>query len=209
MAKGSRSRTMVPDELVPAAVRLLMRYGPTAVMAAHWRDPDDVSPNAARNPKEVGGYRAYDPLRWSRRRHGDASSITDLHIHAADRLRLAADMARLGALPGAVWAGAATPTPADRYSPSTGLPGPARAMLRADREYRRAMSILIPSEQEIIVAVVLENVSIAAWTRWRRYLGDQTLPQTETYKLVGALDKLVAHYDTEIKEDMAMGRVEL
>jgi hypothetical protein len=207
MAKGGRPA--VPDELVPAAIRMLMTYGPTAVMEAHWRDPDDTTPNAARNAREVRGFRSYDPLRWSRRRHGDASSITELHIHAADRLRHAADVARLGGLPGPLPGWGATPTQAGRYSPSTGFPAAARAMLRADREYRRAMSILIPSEQEIIVVVVLRNVSIAAWTRLRRYLGDRTLPQTETAKLVGALDKLVDHYDTEIKEDMAFGRVEV
>jgi hypothetical protein len=203
----ARKPTEVPDELIPAAIRMLMTYGPTAVMRAEWRDPDDVTPNAARNAKEIRGFRVFDPLRWSRRRHGDASSITELHIHAADRLRLAADMARLGGLPGPLpGVGAPLPHPG-RYSPSTGFPAAATKMFRADREYRRAMSILLPSEQSIIVAVVLENVSIAAWTRYRRHVGEQTSPQTETHRLVGALDKLVAHYDTEIKEDVAHGRV--
>jgi hypothetical protein len=198
----------VPDDMVPAAIRVLMTYGPTAIMEATWRDPDDDHPDARRHARDVRGFRAFDPLRWSRRRHGDASSITELHVHAADRLRLAADLARLGGFSGRVWVGAGGSTHPDHYSPSTGFPGPALAMVRASRDLRRAMGVLLPHEQEIIVAVVLDNVSVTAWTRLRRGEGYQTSPQSETRRLVGALDKLVAHYDTEIKEDMAMGRVE-
>jgi hypothetical protein len=201
-------RPFVPDELVPAAVRLLMRYGPTAVMAAYWRDPDDMTPGAARTAREIKGFRAFDPLRWSRNRHGDASSITELHIHAADRLRRASDMARIGGLPGTPWAGDAPHTRSDRFRPSSGPTAQALAMSKAHRDYRRAMSILLPHEQELVVVIVLENISVTAWTRYRRLTGQSASPQTETHKLVGALDKLVAHYDTEIKEDMAHGRVE-
>jgi hypothetical protein len=207
---GHRSRPVeVPGELIPAAIRLLMRYGPTAVMRAEWRDPEDVRPNATRSAREIRAFRTFDPLRWSRRRHGDASSITELHIHAADRLRRASDMARIGGLPGPPWAGDAPHTRSDRFRPSSGLPVSAMAMSRADREYRRAMSILLPYEREVVIVIVLGNAPVTAWTRWRRSIGKSTSTQSETYVLVGALDKLVAHFDTEIHEDMALGRVEV
>ena len=206
MARGRRAT--VPDELVPAAIRLLMTHGPTALMQTEWRDPDDDRPNAAHTARSVRGYRAFDPLRWSRRRHGDASSFSELHVHAADRLRLSADAARLGGLPGTVWAGAAPPTGQSRYGPSSGLTAGAQAAFRANRDYHRAMSIMTLYERELLSAVILENVSVAAWTRYRKLFKESTSQSAETRKLVVALDKLVEHYDTEIKEDMALGRVE-
>lgn len=205
----ARRRVETPaDRPMPAAARLLMTHGPTAVMEAEWRDPDDDRPDAKRNPRSVRGHRAYDPLRWSRRRHGDASTITEMHIHAADRLRLAFDVASLGGLPGAIWAGAAIHTPPSRYLPSSGPTASAMAMSRAHREFRRALAIFLNGERRIIASVVLEGKSVSAWTRDQKALGEVTNTHIEGRKLVGALDKLVGHYDTEIKEDMAMGRVE-
>lgn len=204
----ARRKPDISDDDLPVAFRALMSYGPTAVMRATWRDPEDTRPNAARNPREVKGHRAFDPLRWSRRRHGDASSFSDLHIFAADRLRLVADMARLGGLPGTVWAGAATPTQPSRYGPSTGFSEGAKAMAKAHTEYHRVMSILSPHEYAVVVGVVLDNVSISEWTRHRISMRFHTSPQIETRCLVAALDKLVEYYDTEIREDMALGRVE-
>lgn len=193
---------------LPATARLLMTHGPTAVMEAEWRDPEDVQPDARRHSRTIRGHRAYDPLRWSRRRHGDASSITELHVHAADRLRRAYDLAALGGLPGVVWLRGAIPHQT-HYQPLSGPRIASLAMLRAHREFRRAMAIFVlRHELFLIAAVVLENTSISAWTRFLKASGKPSAPQAETKRLVAALDKLVQHYDTEIKEDMAMGRVE-
>ena len=199
---------MVPDDLVPAAIRTLMKYGPSAVMEAEWRDPDDSRPDARRHAREVKGHRVYDPLRWSRRRHKDASAFTEMHIHAADRLRRAYDVARLGGLPGTVWAGGATPTRQGRFQPQSGFPQSALAMAQAHREFRRVMTIFSAQERSVVVGVVLELLPISTWTRYIKMSGVATTVAKETQKLVRALDKLTSYFDAEIKEDMALGRVE-
>jgi hypothetical protein len=72
-----------------------LKEGPTAVMKTAWADPDDVSPTH-RYAREIRGWRTHCPLRAALRRHGSASSITERHIWAADKLRLLHDVAAYG-----------------------------------------------------------------------------------------------------------------
>jgi hypothetical protein len=66
------------------------------VMPGTWRDPDDVSPSAARTARMVKGWLSYCPLRRMQQRFGVVSGITAEHIAAADHLRRLYDAATLG-----------------------------------------------------------------------------------------------------------------
>jgi hypothetical protein len=189
--------------LMPAPGRLEARQGPLAVMQASWRDPDDRTPTAARTAREIAGYRAYCPLRWMLRRHGAASAVTERHVYAADRLRFTFDVAGLG------MSGVREllPVTALVYGPRD---GPGRAALwqtRALREFRRAMACEPLEDRPLIGAVVLRNHSVAAWCAEQGRAGVKPQPKTEMRRLVVCLDRLEAHYASEIDDDLACGRL--
>jgi hypothetical protein len=54
-------------------------------MRAEWSDPEDLRPNV-RSRRTISAHRAYCPLRWCLRRHGERSVITLVHVATADRL---------------------------------------------------------------------------------------------------------------------------
>jgi hypothetical protein len=204
MKKRRTRPVLVPDELIPAANRLLLSHGPIAVMQADWRDPTDTTPTAARQARTIRGFRAYDPLRRIRARHGDRSQITEEHVVAADRLRRAYDQGRLGGLPGPSWLGGIQHGEHKFQSPRSGPTAQAMAMWRADREFRRAWAMFDDLGRAMLYTIVLKNLSVTYWTRSRR-LHEQTTPQREMARLVGSLNRLVEHFDTEVREDIQAG----
>ena len=193
-----RPRALRIDLTGPPAVRQRHREGgPTAVMRSEWRDPDDIKPDARHKPREIDGYRTYCPLRRMARQTG--SQITLRHIAAADALRLAVDLAVIGAQ-------------GDReqfiralYGP---VSGPGKAAMRqtaAIREAERALRQILPGYRALLTEIVLFNRSLAAWCAM---VNPARNPQIEMGRLLGILDQLAAHYASEIDRALARGNVE-
>lgn len=165
-------------------------------MPAVWRDPEDITPGARRTPKEIVGWRTYCPLR---RMSGHPNSgITAQHIMAADRLREQVDLATLGY-------SAARPlifiahAPASRY----GL-GPKEVdQMRAVREVRRVVKLFTIPDLDIIQSVLLANWSLRQWVAHPACRSKSSA--TEKRKLLLILDRLVAHFDSDIEDELARG----
>jgi hypothetical protein len=189
------------DPLGPAAVRQAARDGPTAVLAMSWRDPDDLRPTAARSARHIVGFRAFCPLRYMVRRHGGAADITERHILAADRLRHAADITAYG------FTGEREllPINAIAYGPRSQPAVDFLVRSRARAELLRALALFDAADRALLTAVLLLNRSIAAWVRDRD--GDAASPLRERQRLIGILDRLVAHFASEIDDDLSRGRV--
>lgn len=188
-------RRRAPDPEGPAAVRQLARAGPTAVMRASWRDPDDVRPNAARRAREITGYRTYCPLRRMLRQKG--TQVTERHVIAADMLRAQVDLAVIGR-------GARELLGLQRgFGPISGPSINAMLQLRAAIQAQRALARLGPSARVMLTEIVLFNRSIYAWCAARAGLD----AKIETGKLLGILDILADHYAAEIDEALSRGRV--
>jgi hypothetical protein len=191
------------DPLGPPAVRQHVREGPTSVMRASWRDPDDLRPTAARSAREIAGFRSFCPLRWMLRRHGGATAITERHILAADRLRAAADITAYG------FTGEREllPINAIAYGPRTQPAADFMVRSRARAELLRAIALFRADDRLLLVAVVLLNRSITAWVTEMRAAGGIGEPEVEMRRLIAVLDRLVEHYAAEIDDDLARGRV--
>ena len=163
-------------------------------MRAVWRDPDDVVPGARRAPREIAGWRRFDPLR--RMLVHPASGITAQHVMAADMLRELVDLATMG-------------YSADRplifveqtTEPRFGLGPAALAQLRAARAVKRVIKLFPPPQLEMIQTVVLRNVTVRAWAM--AVGGNQAV---EKGRLLNVLDILVQHFTAEIDDDLARGR---
>lgn len=196
----SAARAVAPlqrfDPAGPPEVRQRARGGPTAVLRARWTDPDDIRPNAARHAKEVTGYRVYDPLRWNLTRHGAASRITVEHVLAADRLRRAVDVAAYGCTGPRDEASVLGVT----YGPRSGPSAAAQEQARAWRDVQRAMATFTPDERYLLTFVVLFTRTVAQWCIARREGGFVANPAAEMAKLVGCLDRLVQHYESEVEQ---------
>jgi hypothetical protein len=174
-----------------------------AVMRTEWVDPDDIKPTAAKTARKITGYRAYCPLRRMMALPG--SDITAAHIMAADKLREAWDIGRLGMTPGREPAAlfvALVPQP--RTGPGAGDLKQAKAA----REVHRAMLLFGLPAQALIVCVILQNQSLRAWCQgFEGVSGGLTLnPKTEKQKLMVILDRLAEHFDAEIDNEVARGR---
>jgi hypothetical protein len=169
---------------------------PRHAMRAEWVDPSDIKPNASRVPRKIRGWRTYCPLR--RMSGHPASGITDRHIMAADRLREAVDLATLG------YSSERPLIHVAQYPlPRWGMSRSAVEQMRAVRDIARVGWIFGPAALALIDAVLLRNMSLREWTQ--RF--DPPLhPAGEKRKLLAVLDRLVEHYDTEIKDDMAHDR---
>lgn len=180
----------------PPEVRQLARSGPTAVLRARWTDPDDIRPNAARQAREIVGFRVFDPLRRTRKRHGDASSITMEHVLAADELRRAVDIATYGC----TGHRDETSVLSVAYGPRSGPSAVAHEQTEAWRKVQRAMAMYKPDERYLLTFIVLFNRPVAQWCIARREGGFIADPDAEMQKLVGCLDKLVEHYKSEVEK---------
>jgi hypothetical protein len=85
--KATSTLPPLPSTAEPETVRLMHRNagGPTGVMKANWRDPDDLNVHR-RMAREISGWRSYCPLRRLMEQ-GRSSAISAEHILAADMLR--------------------------------------------------------------------------------------------------------------------------
>jgi hypothetical protein len=170
-------------------------------MRTEWRDPDDITPSAARTAKTITGYRTYCPLRRYLQRHGSAGAFTERHILAADELRRLADAVVIGfgVQRDLVAIQAIT------YGPRSGPSVAALKQARAWPTYRRAMMPFNRVQRELIAHCLLLNWSIARWTARQRESGLLTDPKMETGKLIAVLDVLAEHFSAEIKRDLERG----
>jgi hypothetical protein len=182
-----RSRIAQVDPLGPASVRISAAQGQTAVMRTHWRDPDDVRPNASRRPREVTGYRTYCPLRRMARLKG--SQISEAHIAAADAFRLMWDIATIGL----------TGERSDvrgTYGPSAGPSINAVLQAGASSEAMRVLRRFVPPQLLMLEVIVLRNRSLQAWcTERSAEIGRSINPEVEMGRLLAVLDVLADQYD--------------
>lgn len=189
-----RVRATPTDAQGPARVRQLQQ-GRGAVMRASWRDPDDLRPNA-RRAREITGWRTFCPLRRMALARG--SQIDEQHIVAADLFRLTYDRATIGEsgttmMP--IGSGIAGP----RSGPAAG----ALAGVAAARDVQRVKRRFPETQWLMLVFVVLQNRTLAAWCG----LLQDTNPQVEMGRLLSALEMLVEHYRFEVDLTLAADRL--
>jgi hypothetical protein len=183
----------LPSLQPPPEAQLANRYA----MRGEWRDPDDTTPTAARVARTVVGYRGYDPLRKCRRRHGDASSVTERHIVAADILRGLADGAAIGfTAPRDL----SLPVQAVTYRPSLGPTRTAERQTRCWRRFVKAMAVFTRAQRELLTLAVLLNTSVHRIAAARGLQAPILMGQ-----LVACLDMLAQHLAAEVDEAMARG----
>jgi hypothetical protein len=61
------------------------------------------------------------------------------------------------------------------------------------------MAMYNADERLLMTAIVLQNRAVAEWCKMRRDEGIPVNPTTEMSRLVGCLDLLVAHYQSEVE----------
>ena len=163
-------------------------------MLSTWRDPDDITPGARRTPREITGFRSYDPLR-KLMMHPN-SNVSVAHVMAADKLREAVDIAALG------YSGERPLIyVAHQPQPRWGMSKPDIARTAADRIVRRVLRIFPATQIHMIEVVILRNVTVAVWAR-----AHKTNQQIEMGRLLSILDRLVQYFESEIDDDLATGR---
>jgi hypothetical protein len=188
----------------PPPVRIRQKDGATAVLRDEWRDPTDTAPNAARSARTVTGYRSFDPLR-KMARNGAGTSITAEHIAAADMLRKAAEVGGMGYAPAFT---EAMPVQAITYGPRGSPPRRCLAQTRAIRSFARAMELFpVPWQRRMIVAILLQNHTIARWTQGEIERGQRCNTHHEMGKLLCLLDLLAEHFKTDIEEAERRGHL--
>jgi hypothetical protein len=180
-----------------------VRIANASVMASSWIDPEDDRPNASRTAREVAGHRAFCPLRWCIRRHGERSQITAKHVLATDHLRRLADAVLYG------FNGNRNPF---LYTdmlprPLLGPPQPALRRARCWRPFVRAMALFTQAQRRLLTAIVLLNRSVSAWCEELAAEGRRVLQRVEMQKLVICLDALAEHFDGEIQSDLDRGAI--
>jgi hypothetical protein len=166
-------------------------------MRATWRDPDDITPGARRTPREIHGWRSYDPLR--RMLAFATSGVTHAHIAAADKLREQVDLATMGY-------SAARPLIYVEQQPQPRHGGGAAAVsqVRAARAVRRVIALFSRQQLRMIEAIVLGNMTLRAWTR--SLPGQPASQPVEKGKLLAILDVLAQHFASEIRDEIARGK---
>jgi hypothetical protein len=170
---------------------------PRHAMHASWRDPDDITPGARRAPREIHGWRRYDPLR-KMTAHPN-SGVTEAHILAADKLRELVDIATLGYSAERPLIFVTQTISGPRFGMSAGEV----ARVKAGRAVKRVIALFPAMQLEMIQAIILRNVTVRAWT--------EALPQpasqaTEKGRLLTILDLLVQHFGSEVADDLRSGR---
>jgi hypothetical protein len=134
----------------------------------------------------------------------NGTQVTTQHIMAADMLRQAADASRYG------FSRArddGMPITAVNYRP---MPGPSIrsiAQAKAARVFQRAMAMFpCPGQQRLIQAVLLDNNTLAAWCASEEERRGHTVNrQIEMGRLLGVLDALAAHFETDIDQALDRG----
>jgi hypothetical protein len=183
----SASRMLPADVLGPPRVQ--QTHGKT--MRASWRDPDDFRPNA-RKGREISGWIAFDPLRLLAR--DPSSGVTDDHIRAADYLRLQAEIAMLGMAA----RDNILPIGAIVHLPKLGPAPAAVRSARASSELIRVIRRFSTEAWLMVQVIVLWNRTLTQWCHDR-----ERSIQTETGRLLAALDLLAEHFGTEIEKARA------
>ena len=186
-----RTRKQPSPDLDPQAPPEIRQRNAT-VLRTKWRDPDDMRPNV-RCAREITGYRAMCPLRQIQHRCGAASSITEVHILAADPLRAQADAVAIG------FSGNRPLLPIQRlrYGPLT---GPSTAAIRSVKAWPAllaALRLFDAEQRRLLTWVVLLNKSVAAWCAGLREQGRTITASREMHRLVEILDLLADHYGIE------------
>ena len=148
----------------------------------------------------VSGWRGYCPIR--KMRGNPANQITEAHVHAADMLREAADLA---------WLGYSGERPmlyvAMTAQPRAGMSKADMARNKALRDLGRAIRIFTREQRELIASVILRNESLNSWCRRKtEETGARYDPLAEKHRLLLILDMLAAHFDSEIEDDQRNGR---
>jgi hypothetical protein len=145
----------------------------------------------------VHGYRTFDPLRKCRKRHGDASSITERHVVAADLLRGLADGAAIGfSAPRDL----SLPVQAVTHRPRFGPGRLAERQARCWRRFVKAMAAFTRAQRELLTLVVLTNNSVHRIAAARRINPPRLMGE-----LVACLDQLEQHFASEVDEALARG----
>jgi hypothetical protein len=167
---------------------------PRGMMASEWRDPEDIMPSARRSPRMIKGWRTFCPLR---RMSGHPSScITAQHILAADKLRELVDVATIG------YSGERPLIYVQTQAlPRTGITASQIAAIQAARAVQRVGRLFTPMQCLMIEAVILQNMTVRAWTKTRT----GAHPNVEKGRLLAILDVLCQHFETEIQQELATG----
>ena len=185
---------------VPAVARQVGHIA--QVDASAWRDPENLASGAERKAREVKGYRRHDVLRSMQAR---GAPITPEHIAAAERVRVAWEIAEIGLSPGGLGlkSGIGRTAPAPRL----GLSDSQIREVEAWSEFRRVVARIGPTLGRMLGAIVLANFSVPAWCRALEHEDGRRRDQkTETGRLLALLDVLAEFYGAEIAEDRARGR---
>jgi hypothetical protein len=195
MHRRSRVRRTTLPPLPSLAQPPQIQRDTRKVMKGEWRDPDDTTPTAARIARNVVGWRGFDPLRKCRRRHGNASSVTERHVIAADLLRGLADGAVIGfSAPRDL----SMPIQAIVYRPSTGPGRLAERQARCWRRFVRCMVMFTRAQRELLTLVVLLNTSVH-----RIAMARGVHPPRLMGELVACLDQLEQHFASEVDAALA------
>jgi hypothetical protein len=192
------ARIQPSDPNGPPRVRQVVGSGPTAVMAASWRDPSDIRPNASSRPRQLNGFRRYCPLR--RMLEGGSRRITEAHIRAADLFRADVDLARFGASSDLDDAAVVS----RHFGPRAGPAESAIAQAEAAAAVQRTFARFPPAHAAMLAAIVLSNRSIRSWCASR---AEPVIPDMETGKLISILDVLVDQYIGRITQAHALGEI--
>jgi hypothetical protein len=178
------------------------------VEMGEWDCPiDTADPDRPKTtpPKKIKGYRTADVLVRMSRRAG--SQITPEFIRAANKLRLAYDVARLGYGSGNAY----EPSGGDASNPmpKTSHGAAAEARVEKAKQFARACRVVGASHHRMLMEVVIGNTDIATWCRVRKKAQpDMTWnPEVEMGKLIGILMTLSDFYRIAIAFDDFFGNV--
>jgi hypothetical protein len=170
---------------------------------AQWSEPENTN-QFAEHAKVVSGYRSANVLVRMGRRPG--SQISQDHIRAVEKVRLAWDIARIGL-------GAGNPYEASGGSapgPKTSHGAAAEQQVARAREYARVLKAVGPRRRRMFEFVVIGNRDMVSWVRWASNVVGSNIVvdrKVEMGKLIGILDTLVDHYHSELAFDVAMGNI--
>ncbi len=169
---------------------------------AAWPDPEATTNQFQRHAPQVRGYRTACILTRMARRPG--SRITEEQIRAADKVRLAWDVARLGYSSGT----GLEPSGGSAAGPRLDHGAAAAARNHMSREVNRVLRAIGESRVAMFAAVVIGNQDITAWSRAEsERLGCRVEPKVEIGLLLSVLDTLVEYYRAELAFDVMNGNV--
>jgi hypothetical protein len=186
MARRARQKRLVGYPGLVAEAPPDVQISTGKVMRDSWSDPTDTTPTEAKAAREISAHRAFCPLRWCRRRHGERSRYTTDHIESADRLRAAWDGSRLGFRALKDW----RPVGTTQFRPSMGPGMSAMKQLKCRVASDRMGAPFDTPSRALVVACLLRNMAIGnaaelfGWTKAKT-----------TDRMVEILDRLCGHLD--------------